>query len=103
LEAGGLEGIAAEHEEAEGGSCEQFFPFEGAEDMRAKDSHQESSDSEARGQKNEDGGVDEGVFYDDKGSTPEEGTEGQSEVGAKASGHAERLKEADGKWTGKKS
>jgi len=80
-EACGLEGVAAEHEDAESGACEEFFPVYGAESFGAVDGHQGGGEGEAQGEEDEDAGVGERVFYDDEGGAPEEGADDQSEVG----------------------
>ena len=80
-ETGSLEGVAAEHEEAKSGAGEKFFPFKIAQNLRTEHGHQDCGEREAEGEEDEDGGVGERVFYDDEGSTPEQGAEDEGEVG----------------------
>jgi hypothetical protein len=80
-EAGGLECVAAEHEDAEGGACEDLFPFQTTKSSGAEHRHQDYREREAQCQKEEDAGVGERVFHDDESGAPKEGAEDQGEVG----------------------
>jgi hypothetical protein len=81
-----LEGVAAEHEEAEGGAGEKFFPVEIAKSAGTVGGHQRGGEREAKREEQKDAGVGERVFYDDESGAPEEGAKDEGEVGLDGGG-----------------
>jgi hypothetical protein len=89
LQARGLKGVSQKHEAAEPQAREEILAFESAEEARAKREHQHSRDCETHREKDKHGGMIQRVLDDHKRRTPQQGTQGQGQIGTRASGHFE--------------
>lgn len=92
LQTRGLEGVSAEHEDTEGRAGEKLFPFQVAKDARAKGGHENCGQRKADGEKEKNGSVVESAFYDDESCAPEQGAQGQREIGFGALGIFDRVR-----------
>lgn len=90
LQASGLESVAGKHKEAEGGAGKQFFPFQRSKHARAERGHEEGSQRESGGEKDEDRRIGEGVLDDDKGCAPKQAAESEGKIGPETFCHERR-------------
>src|SRR6266850_2640880 len=82
LQAGCLKCVSREHKKTETQTRKDFFTFDGKENARAPQRHQNSGERKTQRKKKKNGRMVERVFYDDKRGTPQDRAEGEANVGA---------------------